>query len=743
MPPKDAATNVKRDNTTPSCAVCNRRKVKCDRVYPCAPCRKTGLECTYPEAPRKRARRRPPTPPPESESIGGEKPAATEHSSRPELRRTIGDIGYEVVRTNAHAVLAHDLPPVPRSSPSGWHNTSKLFFGSRPNTELLRISLTQIITIGNAYKMHVDPIVKIFHCTDAWTCICNEKGDDLGEEGIDLARGPEQCLVRAVIFVTTVATGGADLMGVGCSAQELIDRTRADAEAALFAADFMRSREIRVLQALLLYLIALQSLGEDETVWTMLGMAIRVASTLGLPQEIGDYASVSRSLSPYQLEWRRRLWWAILALDARITRILGRTGYLSHGFQEIPRPANINDDKLHPSMVSIPEDRSSLTDATYVRYRAMLSDVLPFIYATNAKDTSTGLIDVIDEAERQIEYQFIRHVDKTVPLQLLTFVAGRGYIKRVKLAMYSIYPTTDDTLASTPYSSEAFWLAKESMEIFIELWTSPGLEPWQWHWKNFFGWHTLRILVQEIAKRSTCSKVQEAWKLVKAAAGLVVSALKLGEEKARLVGDLRMLIEAGDVQPSGPPESYAYTAGSVPSIRPGMGSNPHNALFPGINSSFNPDLESANSTSGTKESQGKEFDLKKINWTELDRILNQLGTYMCTSIRFVAFPLLIAWTISSSSSKCLTSTSGMIRCSARKSTARFIRCGILVLSALTLYLPSARSMVEMGTGSCGRPTIIITPPRRRMEGTDAYACGICQLFCSVWKNGSGVQPEHC
>jgi hypothetical protein len=47
----------KRDNTTPSCAVCQRRKVKCNRVYPCAPCQKTGLECHFNEVVRHRAKR--------------------------------------------------------------------------------------------------------------------------------------------------------------------------------------------------------------------------------------------------------------------------------------------------------------------------------------------------------------------------------------------------------------------------------------------------------------------------------------------------------------------------------------------------------------------------------------------------------------------------------------------------------------------------------------------------------------
>lgn len=48
-------SSSKRDNTTPSCSVCQRRKVKCNRVYPCAPCLKGGRDCQYlPRAPRAR-----------------------------------------------------------------------------------------------------------------------------------------------------------------------------------------------------------------------------------------------------------------------------------------------------------------------------------------------------------------------------------------------------------------------------------------------------------------------------------------------------------------------------------------------------------------------------------------------------------------------------------------------------------------------------------------------------------------
>lgn len=541
------------------------------------------------------------------------------------MRRAFG-IAYDFVGAGNDST--EDSSPSTLAAGSVSHALSPdLVFGSPRSKDLepLSLSLTQIIMIEAAYRTHVDPVVKVFHSTSAWDCIGHDGHPGWEAENMDLTRASDQCLFRAICFVTAVATDGKGMDApLGFHGQALIEKFRIDAEVALSRAKFMKTRDFRVLQALTLYLIALQSLGDDETVWMVLGIVIRIASVLGLPHDVSEEAASRSAHSSYRLEMMRRLWWAIVALDARVTRILGRTGYLSHNFNLIPRQANVDDNRLSPSMIDIAEDSTGLTDVVYVRYRATLSDVLPFIYASgNSKEKSSGILEMIADAEHRIEDQFMQHCDKSVPIQLLTLIAGRGYIKRVKLAMYSIYPDAEDATTQVPYASEAFWLAKDSMDLFILLWTDPSLKQWQWHWRDFFGWHTLRMLVREIAKRSSCSKVIDAWKLVKKAASLAVTALRLGEEKARLVGDLRMLIEAADVQAVTSLDSYSPGTGAmVRSIMPGMGSNPHNALFPGMGSS----LAVSRNTDGNADAV--EFDLKKVNWTEIDRILLQLGTYI-------------------------------------------------------------------------------------------------------------------
>lgn len=43
----ESPTKRRRNKAMRSCEACNRRKVRCDRLEPCAPCAKMGLDCYY------------------------------------------------------------------------------------------------------------------------------------------------------------------------------------------------------------------------------------------------------------------------------------------------------------------------------------------------------------------------------------------------------------------------------------------------------------------------------------------------------------------------------------------------------------------------------------------------------------------------------------------------------------------------------------------------------------------------
>jgi Fungal specific transcription factor domain len=57
---------------------------------------------------------------------------------------------------------------------------------------------------------------------------------------------------------------------------------------------------------------AIRALNPERSVWILLGVAIRAAQSLGLHRDPSNF-----SVSLFEAEIRRRLWWYIVSLDSR------------------------------------------------------------------------------------------------------------------------------------------------------------------------------------------------------------------------------------------------------------------------------------------------------------------------------------------------------------------------------------------------------------------------------------------
>jgi len=121
----------------------------------------------------------------------------------------------------------------------------------------------------------------------------------LSNGDLDIVGAETKGLFCAVCFITAVASDDARLWSLFSDPRLAMQgRFREQTEFALTDAGFPTTKSISVLQSLMLYLIALQSLWEEEMAWSMLGVAIRVARSMGLPcmleRDLGDSAT-----SPY------------------------------------------------------------------------------------------------------------------------------------------------------------------------------------------------------------------------------------------------------------------------------------------------------------------------------------------------------------------------------------------------------------------------------------------------------------
>ncbi|KAF3921508.1 hypothetical protein ABW21_db0209827 [Orbilia brochopaga] len=116
-------------------------------------------------------------------------------------------------------------------------------------------------------------------------------------------------------------------------------------------ADIFESGRLGMVQALTLMANYLQKRNKPNSGHIIMGIAIRMALSLGLHREFPDW-----NVSPLQKEIRRRVWWSLFVLDAGACVTLGRPvtfGEGTLGALNVRLPLNIQDE-LMPSVQDFP-----------------------------------------------------------------------------------------------------------------------------------------------------------------------------------------------------------------------------------------------------------------------------------------------------------------------------------------------------------------------------------------------------
>jgi hypothetical protein len=90
----------------------------------------------------------------------------------------------------------------------------------------------------------------------------------------------------------------------GVEKDTLLRQYRFGVEQALARARFLNTNEIVTVQAFVLFLVCVRRHDDTRFVWSLTGLALRIAQSLGLHRDGTKFG-----LSPFDTEMRRRLWW--------------------------------------------------------------------------------------------------------------------------------------------------------------------------------------------------------------------------------------------------------------------------------------------------------------------------------------------------------------------------------------------------------------------------------------------------
>ncbi|KAI0170020.1 fungal-specific transcription factor domain-containing protein [Hypoxylon sp. FL1284] len=371
---------------------------------------------------------------------------------------------------------------------------------------------SQIPFIWQVYQENVDPLVKILHVPTM-----NKTIRDLRSNMNDISPGLES-LMFAIYYASITSMEDEEVkVNFGAEKLQLINKYRFATEQALAKANFLVTSELVVVQAFTLFLVLVRRYDDTRFAWTLTGLAIRISQSLGIHREGTRFDD----LTPFDVEMRRRLWWAICILDLRSAEDQGTELTIAERTYDTQFPLNINDTDITPEMTTFPDEQEGPTDMTFslIRYEiCALARKLHF--ATNgmapcqSRSTDKERDAMLLECYERIEKKYLKSCgDKDS--DLLHWVAAmiaRLIMAKMSLIIYQpmmLHSTGQEIASDIRY--RLFMASLEVVEYTKVLNSEPRCRPWRWLFQTYAQWHAVAYLLLEVCRLPWTPSLERAW----------------------------------------------------------------------------------------------------------------------------------------------------------------------------------------------------------------------------------------
>ncbi|KAL2871713.1 uncharacterized protein BJX67DRAFT_167727 [Aspergillus lucknowensis] len=536
-----------------SCVLCQQRKVRCDRTFPCANCLRAKVQCIpASQVPRRRKRRFP-----ERELLG----RLREYESL--LRQN--DIKFNPLHGEpVDNAAAHGSPGVesaderqpdssrpsasPKSTPkSFWHAINQLspepdigasapppsmtetvvkkawdqafgthdpLFGAQDmpgDLSELHPQPSQIFRLWQIYLDNVDPLFKVTHTPTLQSRIIEAIGD------LKNNKPPLDALMFSIYCIATLSVMPYECDAlIGPSRDDVLAGYQVSCRKALVRAQFLRSDDRDCLTALYLYLVSLRPTADPRTMSSMLGIAIRSAQRMGIHDE-----STLSKYSPFEAEMRRRLWWALVLFDTRIGEMADYRTTTLTPLWDCKIPLNVNDSDLRPEMTNNPVVQGRSSEALFAVVRSEVGDFLrnssfhlefscPALKSVaRTKPCSSSEADELAAMETLLEDKYLQSCDPENPLHFITMWTTRAALAKCSLVNhYSKYSPGRQTEAQR---DAAVFHALRMLDCDTNILSSSSVKRYFWLMHFYFPFPAYLHILQDLRKRPLSRHAEQSW----------------------------------------------------------------------------------------------------------------------------------------------------------------------------------------------------------------------------------------
>ncbi|KAH0366626.1 hypothetical protein KCU65_g5250, partial [Aureobasidium melanogenum] len=403
-------------------------------------------------------------------------------------------VGKELSAFNGQDEPDLDIDPPSDTSPTSILGEGLIFGRSVVNLSDQHPSPSRIIWLWSTYLENVNVLVRILHIPSAQPLILNMASDPSRPK-------TKEALLFSIYLAAISSVPQCDhaeaerIMGQPIS--ESIQLYTGLAQQALINARFLQTPNFLTLQALALFLVAQRARFDPQTMWQLTGVAIRSAQQLGFHRE---KALTSPSVSVFQAELRRRLWWELTLLESFAAKQCGVISFRS--LWDTNRPLNINDSALHPEMRDIPQDISGITEMSFCSARFEVGELTIAYTSPDRTLQDPRDVDVaIEELQQRLETRLLKHCDPSIPWHKLLRLFCRGALARIKLTVRRHQMFASSGL-SLDQRDSTFLLCLHLVEAPNSFTRDKMLQKYLWQANAFFAIDAFMFLLGEIAYRA-------------------------------------------------------------------------------------------------------------------------------------------------------------------------------------------------------------------------------------------------
>ncbi|KAJ2897442.1 transcriptional regulatory protein [Zalerion maritima] len=393
--------------------------------------------------------------------------------------------------------------------------------------------VSQIPFLWQVFQENVDPLVKILHIPTMNKLIRDMRAN------MDSLTPATEALMFSIYYAAITSMDASEVKST-CNAEKssLLMQYRFALEQALAKANFLTSPDMVVLQALVLFLVLVRRHDDTRFSWTLTGLAIRLAHSIGIHKDGSHFPD----LSPYEIEMRRRLWWAICILDLRSAEDQGTDLTIIGKLFDTELPLNINDADITPETKVMPKARDTHTDITFslIRYEICVlarrmhtatSSIAPAC-PRDAALTLEMREKMLVETHERVNRKYFKYGTTTDnPMYWVAATVARLILAKLSLIIHQpvLFPPAG-TEVSQEIQDRLFVSSMEIVEYNLILHTEPRTKQWRWLFQTYTQWHAVAYLMVDICRRPWTPIVERAWTCLTAT-------FSRGPELARISGN--------------------------------------------------------------------------------------------------------------------------------------------------------------------------------------------------------------